>query len=168
VQGQIGLGDDSDHSIVAIHNWNASYLMLLHQPLARLDIVVFAASDRVRCHEFLDRRLFGIQPLCYHGTAQVAISNHAYQFARVLVLYHGQRTNVSVAHRFAYMLGGIRSQAAVWIAAHNVSILHGSSSKLANSESALGLLLIGASPGKLSDQFTSMWITNKIGHSQGT
>src|SRR5215469_3669480 len=69
VKRQIGLGDDSYHTIVVIHNWNASYLMLLHEPLARLDIVVFAASDRVGCHEFLDRRLFGIQSLCYQRTA---------------------------------------------------------------------------------------------------
>jgi hypothetical protein len=69
VQSQIGLEDDSYHAIVAIHNWNASYLMLLHQPLAGLDIVVFAASDRLGCHEFLDHRLLGIQSLCYYGTA---------------------------------------------------------------------------------------------------
>jgi len=52
------LRDDTDYSSLAVNNWNAPDLMLLHRPFAFVEVFSLATSDGIQANEFLYRGWF--------------------------------------------------------------------------------------------------------------
>src|SRR5262249_238860 len=125
-QREVSLRDDADHPIFRIDNRDPSHLMLLHQPLARFDVLALAAGVRREGDEFVDFRGFWIQTLRNHRAAQIAIRDHANQLARLCVGDDGYGTNVAIAKNFRDRLRSVGDHAAGWFAAHDVSDFHSS------------------------------------------
>src|SRR5712664_3307679 len=73
IQRQISLRDNSNDTVLCIHNRYSSYLVLLHQSLTNLDIFAIAACERSQGNEFSDRRGLWIHALPNDGAAQIAI-----------------------------------------------------------------------------------------------
>src|SRR5207253_7421664 len=96
-QRQVSLGDNADAASFAIHNGDAADLMLLHKALAVLHILAVAAAHRIRGHELLDSGFARVEAVGDYRAAQVAVSDHADETARIVIGHHRHRADVLLA-----------------------------------------------------------------------
>src|SRR4051812_9399184 len=126
VQCQIGLRDDANDAILRINDGDSSYLVLLHQTFASLDILTVTACERSQADKFFDFCCFWIQALRHDQAAQVPVRDHPDEFTRLLTCHHGHGADVAITQDLGDRLCAVAEHAADWIAVHDFSNFHGS------------------------------------------
>jgi hypothetical protein len=97
-QCEICLGNNTNESVLAIHDGNSSDLVFLHKAPTTVDVLSIAARYRAVGDEFLESRRLGIQTARQNRTAKIAIGDHAYKCAGLRICNHRNGTGVLVTH----------------------------------------------------------------------
>jgi hypothetical protein len=124
VQCQISLRHNADHATVAINDWDATDLMVLHQPFTTLDVLAIATGNWICADEFLDGRRLWIQAIGNDRATEVAVGDHSNQLPRLPVGDYRYRTNIAMTHDPRNGLSAVIRRTTGWIRAHYVSNFH--------------------------------------------
>src|SRR5258705_308512 len=74
-QRQISLRDDADDLPIGIHDGYTPDLVLLHQPLATIQVLALAARRRIPADEFLNGRTSRVDSIGHYRTTEITIGN---------------------------------------------------------------------------------------------
>lgn len=119
---QIGLRNNAYAAPVRINYGNPSDLMRLHQPLAGIQALLTAASDRIFLYKEANQRGRWIETLGDDTAAEVPISNDPLETSRLVYDRHG--THIRLAEKFGHGLRCIVCMTTNGMLSHYVMDLH--------------------------------------------